>query len=112
MRQIIGLRSFTLVAALVAISATPALADAIDGDWCNGAASFHIQGPAIRTPAGKDITGDYGRHSFHYLAPAGEKDAGADVLMRLMNEETVFLVRRVGGTDSPVETWLRCKPIS
>jgi len=108
----IGLLSSLVIVMVSALAATPAFADAIDGDWCNGAASFHIQGPAIRTPAGKDMTGDYGRHSFHYLAPAGEKDAGAEILMRLMNEETVFLVRRVNGADSPVETWMRCKPVS
>jgi hypothetical protein len=97
---------------LAGFAATPAFADKIDGDWCNGAANFHIDGPAIRTPAGKDMTGDYSRHSFHYTSPDGEKDVGAEIYMRLMNEETVFLTRRVGGTDGPVETWIRCKPIS
>jgi hypothetical protein len=98
--------------ALTLIFVTPALADKIDGDWCHDAENFHIDGSAIRTPGGRDITGDYSRHAFQYLAPDGEKDAGAQILMRLMNEETVLLIRRVSGTDSPVETWIRCKPVS
>ena len=98
--------------AIWVLAAAPAVADAIDGDWCFGAANFHIQGSAIRTPAGKDIIGDYSRHAFHYLAPAGETDAGADVMMRLMNEVTVLLTRRVGGVDGATETWMRCQPVS
>ena len=90
----------------------PASADAIDGDWCLGAANLHIQGPAIRTPGGKDITGDYGRHAFRYQAPAGDQDAGAEVLMRLLNEDTMELMRRTGSGDGPVETWKRCLPVS
>ena len=103
---------FLVMAAISLGAASAALADAIDGDWCNGAANLQIRGSAIRTPAGKDLTGDYSRHAFHYLAPAGEKDAGADVLMHLMSEETMLLVRRIGGSDSPVETWKRCQPVS
>ena len=91
---------------------TPALADAIDGDWCNGISSLHINGPAIRTPGGKDMTGDYDRHAFRYVAPAGEKYAGAEVVMRLMSEEEMLLMRRIDGSDSPVETWKRCQPVS
>jgi hypothetical protein len=102
----------TTAIALLACSAGSAAADAIDGDWCFNAASLHIQGPDIRTPAGKDIKGDYNRHAFHYVAPAGEKDAGAEVFMRLMNEESMLLMRRSGGADSPIESWSRCKPIS
>ena len=92
--------------------AAPALADAIDGDWCNGPASLHIAGPALRTPGGKDMTGDYERYAFHYLAPDGEKDAGAEVMIRLMSEEEMVLMRRIGGADSPLETWKRCQPVS
>ena len=108
------MRKLVPVLGLVALGAgaAPALADRIDGDWCLNALSFHIEGPAIRTPGGKDITGDYSRHAFHYLSPTGEKDAGADVMMRLLNEDTLDLMRRTGGTDGPVETWNRCKPIS
>lgn len=101
-----------LLAAALCVVAAPALADAIDGDWCKDSANLHIQGPAIRTPGGKEIVGDYSRHAFHYVSPAGEKDAGADIMMRLLNEDTMDLMRRSGETDSPVETWNRCKPVS
>ena len=112
MRHRTGIRGAVFSVALAGLGGAPALADAIDGDWCDGAANFHIQGPAIRTPAGKNITGDYSRHAFHYLAPAGEKDAGADVMMRLLNEDTLDLLRRVGGADGPIEIWKRCQPVS
>ena len=105
---------YTVTLAFAVVLAVPATAyaDAIDGDWCNGAASFQIRGPSIRTPAGTDMTGDYSRHAFRYVAPAGEKDAGAEVLMRLMNENTVYLMRRAAGAESAVETWQRCQPVS
>jgi hypothetical protein len=106
------LRAFAIAGAVAACSSTAAWADKIDGDWCLGASSFHIEGPAIRTPAGRDMTGDYTRHAFHYLSPGGEKDAGAEIFMRLMNEETVYLTRQLSGAESPVETWTRCKPVS
>jgi len=107
-------RNFAVIAlaAMLGLASAPAFADAIDGDWCSGAANLHIAGPAIRIASGKDMVGDYSRHSFHYLSPAGETDAGTEFFMRLMNEETMFLVRHVGGKDGPVETWLRCKPVS
>ncbi len=94
------------------LAVAPAYADAIDGDWCNGPASLRIDGQAIHTPGGKDMTGDYNRHAFHYIAPAGEKDAGAEIMMQLMSEEEMVLMRRIGGADSPTETWKRCQPVS
>jgi len=108
----IGLLSSLVIVMVSALAATPAFADAIDGDWCNGPSSLQIKGPALRTPGGKDMTGDYSRHAFHYLAPAGEKDAGAEVMMQLMNEQEMILMRRIGGADGPAETWKRCQPVS
>jgi len=107
-------RSFSLSAIAVGLTliATPALADRIDGDWCNGASTYHIDGPAIRIPSGKDMTGDYTRHSFHYISPAGEKDAGTEIFMRILSEEDMQLMRRTGLTESPIENWQRCKPVS
>ena len=57
--------------------ATPAFADRIDGEWCNGTQSLQIEGPSIRTPGGNQITGDYSRHGFAYVVPANEPEAGA-----------------------------------
>jgi hypothetical protein len=92
--------------------ATPAYADAIDGDWCFGAASLYIKGPAVRTPGGNQIQADYDRHGIRYIVPANEGGAGSEVVMRLQNEENAVLVRKVGAAEAAPETWKRCKPIS
>ena len=43
----------------------PALADAIDGDWCRSDGKrMTIRGPAIVTPGGRQTNGDYNRHFF------------------------------------------------
>ena len=58
----------------------PARADVIDGDWCNAAGrQMTIRGPEITTPGGKQARGDYTRHSFSYVVPAGEAGAGETV---------------------------------
>ena len=100
------------ILALVAIGYGTARADAIDGEWCFSTVHLNIQGPSIRTPGGNQIQGTYDRHSFHYIAPANEKDAGAEVIMRLLNEENLALVRKTGAAESAPESWKRCKPIS
>lgn len=89
--------------------AEPALADAIDGDWCHtkDGRRFTIRGPEIVTPGGKTMQGDYGRHSFSYAVPAPEPGAGETVFMALLDENTVNL--RVGAAGA-TETWLRCSP--
>jgi hypothetical protein len=86
----------------------PARADAIDGQWGLGASHFEINGPNIRTPGGTAITGDYDRHGFRYVVPVNEEGAGTQIVMVLLNEETVRLTR---GNSAP-ETWRRCKPVS
>ena len=88
--------------------ACPARADAIDGQGCFGASHFEINGPNIRTPGGNQITGNYDRHGFEYVVPQNEEGAGTQIVMVLLNEETVRLTR---GTSAP-ETWRRCKPVS
>jgi hypothetical protein len=102
---------FVLAAASL-LPATPAMADAIDGDWCHGPASLRIDGPDVHTPGGKDIKGDYDRHAFHYIVPAGEKDEGSEILIQLMSDDEMVLIRRISGADSPAETWQRCQPVT
>jgi hypothetical protein len=99
-----------LVAGCVVLvaSASVARADAIDGQWCLASSHFEINGPNIRTPGGNEIVGNYDRHGFSYVVPKNEEGAGMEIVMMLLNEETVRLTR---GT-SPPETWKRCKPIS
>ena len=99
-----------LAAAVIGLGAGVARADAIDGEWCLGKSHFAIDGPKIRTPGGNTINGDYSRHGFRYLAPAGEVDAGAEVVMILLNEETVQLSRNPGAPNP--ELWRRCKVTS
>jgi hypothetical protein len=99
-----------LAAAIVSFGAGVARADVIDGEWCLGGSHFAIDGPKIRTPGGNMIEGNYSRHGFRYVVPANEAGAGGEVVMVLLNEETVQLTRNPG-TPAP-EIWRRCKPTS
>src|SRR5437588_8364095 len=83
-----------------------ARADAIDGQWCLASSHFEINGPNIRTPGGNSIVGNYDRHGFTYVVPANEEGAGVQIVMVLLNEETVQLTRASGTTP---EIWRRCK---
>ena len=97
---------------IVAIVATlcvagPAWADAIDGHWCHtDGRRFEIQGPRIVTPGRITAQGDYDRHHFAYVIPAGEAGAGTTVTMVLYGEMTV----RLKAGDTAEETWNRCGP--
>jgi hypothetical protein len=103
------LNTTALVLGLVLIAA-PAFADAIDGDWCHGdGRRFAIRGPAIVTPGGKHMEGDYSRHAFNYVVPAPEQDAGKAIFMTLLDENHVHL--RLGeATAANPEMWVRCSP--
>jgi hypothetical protein len=94
--------------AALLLAATPVRADAIDGQWCLASSHFEIDGPNIRTPGGNRIVGNYDRHGFTYVVPANEAGAGTEIVMVLLNEETVRLTRG----SSPPEIWRRCKPTS
>src|SRR5512139_1693575 len=103
-------RTLMLVAMVSALSglARPALADAIDGDWCQaGGKRMSIRGPAIVTPGGQRTSGNYTRHFFSYVVPAGESDAGATVDIQLLGED---LARARQGSDPAVHEWRRCPP--
>lgn len=96
----------TVLALAFACLASPALADRIDGSWCDpkGAASLTIDGPKITTPGGHHTTGDYSRHFFAYTVPKDETGAGEKVEMRLLSEDEVEVL--MGETFS---TWRRCQ---
>jgi hypothetical protein len=100
---------FAGAAAVVLIeSATPAYADAIDGDWCRAdGRQMSIHGPEITIPGGKQTRGDYTRHFFSYVIPAGEAGAGETVNITLLSEYLAHA--RVGG-DPTVQVWRRCQP--
>lgn len=86
----------------------PALADAIDGDWCRADGKrMTIRGPAIVTPGGQQTNGDYTRHFFSYVIPPGESGAGATVSIQLLGE---YLAHARQGADGSVQEWRRCQP--
>jgi hypothetical protein len=99
-------RRATASVLMLALCATGALADAIDGDWCMGAKTMSIRGPDIVTPGGQRMKGDYTRHSFSYVVPAGEPGAGEPVAMILRGEYLLHV--RQGGQDAPLQEWRRC----
>ena len=102
------LRATACLLATLPLFAHPARADAIDGTWClEPDQRLSIDGPAIVTPGGSAIRGDYNRHFFSYTAPPGEPQAGATIQMRLLNEQTM---QRRTAPDGQVETWHRCSP--
>jgi hypothetical protein len=81
-------------------------ADVIDGSWClDSGRRMSIDGPNIVTPAGTRTKGDYSRHYFQYVVPAGDPGAGETISMQLLNEETVRV--HEGGADV---IWHRCGP--
>ncbi len=106
-----GIRLKTLIPAIVlAMLAGPALADAIDGNWCHSdGRHLSIRGPQIVTPSGKQMEGNYSRHNFSYVAPAPEPGAGQTVNMALANENTVY-VRLGEASAAAPEVWVRCSP--
>ncbi len=94
-----------LLAALAAVSG-PAKADQIDGHWCQGLKHLYIDGPKIVTPGGNEITGEYDRHGFRYVVPAGEPDAGAAISMEQMHDELMHL--QSSAKPGAVQNWIRC----
>ena len=98
-----------IAAVALALLAGPALADAIDGNWCHSdGRRFSIRGSEIVTPGGKRMEGNYSRHWFSYAPPAPEPGAGQTIFMTLADENTVHL--RVGEQMAAPETWVRCSP--
>ena len=96
------------LAALFLVS--PASADAIDGHWCHAASGkrLSIDGPAITTPGGNHISGDYDRHGFRYIIPAPEQPAGKAVTMNVLDDENMQLTGGFAGAS--VQDWRRCPP--
>ena len=98
-----------LAAALLVLSALPALADSIDGHWCDGGGRhIQINGRQITTSSGVQMEGSYSRHNFSYVAPPAEPEAGATVNLQLMGETRVFV--QVAGAAG--QTWKRCENVS
>ncbi len=109
-----GLKTPGVVASLVTLALLApggrVWADTIDGNWCFAdGRRLSIQGSDLVSPGGKRMTGDYDRHAFAYVVPAGEASAGATVFMILIDDDTVQL--KVGAHPSALgegEVWRRC----
>src|SRR3954451_20725547 len=99
---------------LAVATAAPACADAIDGHWCfTDGKRISIQGPAIVTPAGSRMQGDYARHSFSYVVPPADPGAGQVASLVLLNEDTMRVSLGAAPSwshDGPGEVWHRCGP--
>jgi hypothetical protein len=105
---------FGTVAAVVMFAVSPALADSLDGHWCSkDGRRLHIQGPAIVTPGGTSMQGDYQRHSFSYIVPANEPGAGSFIYLQQWSEE---MMKSFSGADEASarqgegQVWNRCAP--
>jgi hypothetical protein len=100
---------FLIIGTVFVCASTAALADSIDGDWCNAKVEhLSIKGPRITLPTGNSLTGQYGRHEFAYQVPPGETDAGQFIYLQLYGEDdmTSFVIRN-NKPETPV-TWTRC----
>ncbi len=105
-RLIVIIAHVVAMAALIG-STSEGFADAIDGDWCNADGKrMSIRGPEIVTPGGKTTRGDYTRHSFAYIIPAGESGAG-DAVQIILRGEYLAQARK-GAEGSPWLEWRRC----
>ena len=94
------------------ISGVPALADSIDGDWCNRDGShLRIDGPAITLGAGQSIMGKYGRHAFSYVAPQGDPESGKEIFFVLRSETEMRRVRDPMAMPEHEDIWQRCETI-
>ena len=88
------------------ISASAAQADEISGDWCSSeGAHVRIEGNRIRSPGGQWTDGNYERHSYAFVIPEGEADAGQGVFLQQLSEEQVLYT--LDGQEA--EAWSRCK---
>lgn len=89
---------------------SPALADAIDGDWCLAGKHLAIIGPKITLPTGTVTAGEYRRHEFLYQVPVGDVDAGSLIYMQLQGEDNMSLYHLKDGKPVDGQSWLRCLP--
>ena len=91
--------------------AMPAMADQIDGDWCNvDGKRLSINGSKIEIPSGKQISGNYTRHEFAYTGPDGDPEMGQKIRMIQQSEQLMLLYRSTAPDNA--EEWRRCQVTS
>ena len=98
-----------LIFVLVFLWPSGALADSLDGDWCNAIdGKLTIDGSQIITPAGNRIKGNYGQHRFEYKAPSGGWHGGKSIIIQQFSEQLMEL--RVD--DEQGRQWRPCQIVS
>jgi hypothetical protein len=107
------MRVLTCAFAALLAGASPALADAIDGDWCGKDGShLRIEGPRIELAPGQVLEGTYNRHAFSYVAPANDPEAGTKIQFVLRSEEEMRRVRKPDAMPEHEDIWRRCSATS
>src|SRR5260370_32997674 len=107
--RFLGARLASASFALLRTSVHISLADGIGGEWCRADGKrMKIRGPGIVTPGGNQTRGDYTRHSFSYVIPAGEAGPGENVPLILLSED--LAPARQCSHTSPGQAQNRCSP--
>jgi hypothetical protein len=107
------MRLASLIFIALFTGAAPALADAIDGDWCSiNGGHLRIEGPQIELAPGLILEGTYNRHAFSYVAPANNPEAGAIIQFVLRSEEEMRRVRKPDAMPEHEDIWRRCSATS
>lgn len=102
-----------MISAFICACPAIALADSIDGDWCNMDGShLRIDGAQIELGAGLLVQGKYSRHAFSYLAPEGDPEAGKEIVFVLRSEEEMRRVRVPNAMPEHSDMWRRCSATS
>ena len=99
-----------------ALSATPALADQIDGTWCkpNSNDRMSINGPRVITPEGNEVTARYSRHDIEYDVPEGERPVGGRIHAEQLDDNRIDVSRIKKDQKEPPahDIWKRCRDMS
>jgi hypothetical protein len=103
-------RFLPLLAAIVGMTVTPALADQIVGDWCppGGGRTLTVRNYDDVTFAGLPVKANVNRHHVDFTIPAGALGAGETFDAQQLSDEEIRV--RIG-TGAP-EIWTPCKPVS
>ncbi len=85
--RVIGLVSSCAFLLIIVVGA--AHADGLDGIWCSpDGQRLTVDGLGVITPGGQRTTGVYGTVDFSFPVPENERDAGAVIWMKLVDENT------------------------
>ncbi len=107
-------KTTVLLSTLALTLAVPATAhaDAIYGCWMQGAERLTVEYERVITPGGASPDAVIDRHAASYIAPDGERDAGARLMFQQLSDEQV--ARSLMDLDGhalhdEVEIWTPCR---